>query len=66
MVEIQPKQNAELENYRQLTAQPILGTLGLLALGKDVFICVVRSARKVAVVRPEETIEKILSVQFCE
>lgn len=65
-VEIQPIQNAELEDYRRLPNQPILGVLGLLALGKDVFICVIKNARKVAVVRPGETIEKILHVEFRE
>ena len=65
-MEIQPIQNAELEDYRRLSSQPILGTLGLLALGKDVFICVVKSARKVATVRPGETIKKILNVEFRE
>ena len=65
-MEIQPIQNAELDEYRRLSSQPILGTLGLLALGKDVFICVVRRARKVATVRPSETIEKILQVEFRE
>ena len=65
-MEIQPTQNAELENYRQLSSLPILGILGLLALGKDVFICVVKGARKVATVRVGETVEKILNVKFCE
>jgi hypothetical protein len=38
--------------------------LGLISVGGDVFLCVVTHASRVATVRPGETVERILSVQF--
>jgi hypothetical protein len=53
-----------LAEYRPLTPRPIYGTLGLIALGRDVFFCVITHASRVATLRPGETVERILSVQF--
>ena len=41
------------------------GTLGLINLDEDIFICVITSASRAATVRPGETIWRIDSVDFC-
>lgn len=41
------------------------GTLGLISLNHDVFICVVTSSSRAATVRPGETVLKIENVEFC-
>jgi synaptojanin len=64
MVEFSPNSNKLLAEYRPLTARPIYGTLGLISIGRDVFLCVITQASRVATVRPGETVEKIESVQF--
>jgi hypothetical protein len=53
-----------LADYRPLTPRPIYGTLGLITVGEDVFLCVITQASRVATLRPGETVEKIESVQF--
>jgi SacI homology domain/Endonuclease/Exonuclease/phosphatase family len=40
------------------------GTLGLITLNNDVFICMVTGSIEVANVRPGETVQKIYSVEF--
>ena len=65
-VEIQPNEDADLDHYHKLTNAPILGTLGLVTLNGDVFVCVVNSSRKTASVRAGETVERIASVGFRE
>lgn len=56
--------NVDLSDYRTLRASGIHGTLGLINIGPDVFLCVISSAVRVATVRPNETVQKILSVDF--
>ncbi|KAH8885245.1 hypothetical protein GQ53DRAFT_372822 [Thozetella sp. PMI_491] len=53
-----------LDEYRPLTPQPIYGTLGLISIERNVFLCVITQASRVATVRPGETVEKIQGVQF--
>ncbi len=53
-----------LDEYRPLTPRPIYGTLGLISIERDVFLCVITQASRVATIRPGETVEKIEGVQF--
>jgi len=64
MVEFSSTQDKLLADYRPLTPRPIYGTLGLISIGRDIFLCVITQASRVATVRPGETVEKIEGVQF--
>ncbi len=64
MVEFTPTSDRLLADYRPLTPRPIYGTLGLISIGRDVFLCVITQASRVATLRPGETVEKIEAVQF--
>jgi hypothetical protein len=60
-----PTIGAGLDDYRQLGFKQVFGTLGLITVNNDVFICVVTNAKKVADLRPGETVQKIETVEFC-
>lgn len=64
IVEFTSTSDRLLADYRPLTPRPIYGTLGLITVGEDVFLCVITQASRVATLRPGETVEKIESVQF--
>ena len=64
MVEFTAVTKNTLSDYRPLTHRPIYGTLGLMSVNRDVFLCVITHASRVATLRPGETIERILSVEF--
>lgn len=64
MVEFSPVSDKLLADYRPLTPRPIYGTLGLISIGGDAFLCVITQASRVATLRPGETVEKIEAVQF--
>ena len=64
MVEFAPSSALDLSDYRTLSPLPVFGTLGLITINNDVFLCVVTGAVKVATVRPGETVEKIFGVDF--
>ena len=64
MVEFSPLSQDLLTEFRPLVPRPIYGTLGLIAIGQDVFLCVVTHATRVATLRPGETVERILTVDF--
>jgi hypothetical protein len=64
MVEFSPVSEKLLAGYRSLTPLPIYGTLGLISIQRDVFLCVITSATRVATVRPGETVEQIRDVDF--
>ncbi|KAK7745367.1 Inositol-1,4,5-trisphosphate 5-phosphatase 1 [Cytospora paraplurivora] len=53
-----------LSEYRSLTPRPIYGTLGLISVERDVFLSVITHASRVSTLRPGETIERILAVEF--
>ncbi|KUL87265.1 hypothetical protein ZTR_03389 [Talaromyces verruculosus] len=53
---------SDLQGYRLLGEG--WGTLGLIALNHDVFICVVTRSSRAATVRPGETVLKIENVEF--
>ena len=55
---------ADLSNYRVLRSSGIHGTLGLINIGNDLFLCVISGAVRVATVRPNETVQRIISVDF--
>ncbi|OAA67286.1 phosphoinositide phosphatase [Niveomyces insectorum RCEF 264] len=64
MVEFTPTSKGMLSDYRPLTPRPVYGTLGLISVNRDVFLCVITQALRVATLRPGETIEMIQQVQF--
>ncbi|RWA09046.1 hypothetical protein EKO27_g6064 [Xylaria grammica] len=64
MVEFSPTSRNLLSDFRPLIPRPIYGTLGLISINQDVFLCVITSASRVATLRPGETVEKIVSVEF--
>ncbi|RYO87657.1 hypothetical protein DL766_001335 [Monosporascus sp. MC13-8B] len=64
MVEFSPISGDLLSDFRPLTPRPIYGTLGLIAINQDAFLCVITHATRVATLRPGETVERILGVDF--
>ena len=64
MVEFTEASAVDLSDYRTLSPLPVHGTLGLITIANDVFLCLVTGATKVATVRPGETVEKIYGVDF--
>ncbi len=64
MVEFSPLSSTDLSDYRSLSSLPVQGTLGLITISNDVFICLVSGASRVATVRPGETVQRIHSVDF--
>ncbi len=64
IVDLAPVEKADLTEYRTLSQHSVHGTLGLITVDNDVFLCVVSGASRVATVRPTETVERILSVDF--
>ncbi|KAI1368023.1 SacI homology domain-containing protein [Xylaria arbuscula] len=64
MVEFTPASRNLLSDFRPLIPRPIYGTLGLISINQDVFLCVITQASRVATLRPGETVEKIVSVEF--
>ncbi len=66
MVEFTSLEKLDLADYHVLRATGVHGTLGLISINADVFLCVISGATRVATVRPEETVQRILSVDFRE
>lgn len=64
LVEFSPRTSLDLKGYRNLITAK--GTLGLITLNNDVFICVVTGSAEVATVRPGETVQNIFAVEFCK
>ncbi|KIW72427.1 hypothetical protein PV04_00622 [Phialophora macrospora] len=62
MVEFGEKSLINLEHFYPLTTAR--GTLGLITLNNDVFLCVITGSEEVATVRPGETVQKIFAVEF--
>lgn len=63
MVEFSSLSAIDLHDYKPF-AHPCKGTLGLITLGRDVFICLVNSSSHVATLRPGERVERIHTVEF--
>ncbi len=66
MVEFTTIESVDLTDYRIVRASGVHGTLGLISINTDVFLCVISGATRVATVRPGETVQRILSVDFCQ
>ncbi|KAL8852415.1 MAG: hypothetical protein Q9221_002721 [Calogaya cf. arnoldii] len=64
VVEFVALKSLDLPAYRSLQPSGVHGTLGLINLGADTFLCVISAATRVATVRPGENVQKILSVEF--
>jgi len=64
IVEFTPVGKNTLDEYRPLIPRPIYGTLGLISVDGDAFLSVVTHASRVATLRPGETVERIVSVEF--
>lgn len=58
--------DVDLADYRASHLAAIHGTLGLVNIDSEVFLCIITGAARVAVVRPNETVQQILSVEFCK
>lgn len=63
MVELMRSSSLALDEARLLGSGH--GTLGLITLNGDVFICIVTRSTQVGTVRPGETVQRIESVEFC-
>ncbi|KAJ5085615.1 hypothetical protein N7532_010386 [Penicillium argentinense] len=61
-VEFSDVSTVDLEGYRSLGAGH--GTLGMITLGEDVFVCVVTGSSQAATVRPGESVSRIDNVDF--
>lgn len=64
IVEFLDRSSVDLDNYRPVSSQQCLGTLGLITLNGDVFLSVITGAREVASVRPGESVSRIHAVEF--
>jgi hypothetical protein len=64
MVEFSRVEDVDLSDYRALHSANAHGTLGLITVNGDVFLVVVNGASKVAMARPGETVQRIISVGF--
>lgn len=65
MVQFSAISSTDFTDYQELHKSKIYGTLGLINIGVDVFLCVISGSTRVATVRPGETVQRILSVEFC-
>ena len=66
MVEFSAIDSIDLSEYRVIRSSGIYGTLGLININADVFLCLITGSLKVASLRPWENVLKILSVEFCQ
>jgi hypothetical protein len=62
--EFGPVDDLSLDSWVPLSFRPVFGTLGLISINNDIFVCVVSSATRAADARPGETVEKINNVEF--
>jgi inositol-1,4,5-trisphosphate 5-phosphatase len=64
IAEFGPKPQFDLKDYRSNNFKSAHGTLGLITVNNDIFLCVITSTSKAAEVRPGEVIYKINTVDF--
>jgi hypothetical protein len=62
-VEFSTLSTADLSNYKLLAGGH--GTIGLITLNDDVFLCVITASSRAATLRPGETVLRIDNVEFC-
>ena len=65
MVEFSNLDSVDLSNYRNLQPKDVFGTLGLINVNLDTYLCVITAASLVATVRPGEEVQRIDAVEFC-
>lgn len=65
IVQFSSLDSLDLSAYHSVQASGVHGTLGLINVDADIYLCVISAAVRVATVRPEEHVQKILAVQFC-
>lgn len=56
----------DLSDYVTVKPSGIYGTLGLININADVFLCLITGAVRVALIRPGESVQAISSVEFCK
>lgn len=66
MVEFSALDTVDLAEYRSIRSQSAHGTLGLININKDIFLCVITAACHVANLRPSENVQRIVAVEFCK
>ncbi|QIW99882.1 hypothetical protein AMS68_005400 [Peltaster fructicola] len=64
IVEFLPWERADMQGFRSLSSAQVYGTLGLVTINGDVFLCIVSSQTRAATVRPGENVLRIQSVEF--
>jgi molybdopterin synthase catalytic subunit len=64
MVEFAKVSDTNVSDFRSLTSLSVFGTLGLVTIHGDIFLCVVNGAQRAATVRAGENVLKITSVEF--
>lgn len=64
MVEFGERSSIDLTLFHSVATAK--GTLGLITLNNDVFLCVITGSEIVATVRPGELVHKIFAVEFCK
>jgi synaptojanin len=65
MVEFCDLKAIDISPYRNLYPSGAHGTLGLININTDIFLCVISKAVRVATVRPGENVQRIQAVEFC-
>ena len=66
MVEFSKLDSVQLSDYRPVQPKDVFGTLGLININVDTYLCVITAASLVATVRPGEEAQRIDAVEFCE
>ena len=66
MVKFSPLDNTDIDEYDIVRLTEVHGTLGLINIAEDIFLCVISGSVRVATIRPDETIQRITSVEFCQ
>lgn len=64
IVEFAPWEGQDMSDYHSLSSLKVQGTLGLVTINNDVFLCVVNGSSTVATIRSGENVQRILSVEF--
>ena len=64
MVEFTANDHVDLSDFRVIRPSGIHGTLGLININADVFLCLIMGAERVATIRPGEYVQRITSVEF--
>jgi len=63
-VEFSSIEEADLTGFISLSSLIIYGTLGLIQIKDDTFLCVVNGSNRIATTRPGENVLQITSVDF--